>query len=160
MWRLQSAAMAADTPILDAHIHQWVMQAMPREVWIFVKLFGWNNSVKEAAAKLLFPESKLGFFGKIDYVTNDYLNDHYRAELGLLASRFLGAVHVEAGRRAKKHIDVVGETEWLEQLDPDASTLRAFVGSVAGFDELLANRAEEEKQLFFNGVARDFYRID
>jgi len=70
------------------------------------------------------------------------------------------AVHVEAGRRAKKHIDVVGETEWLEQLDPDASTLRAFVGSVAGFDELLANRAEEEKQLFFNGVARDFYRID
>ena len=121
--------MAADTPILDAHIHQWVMRAMPREVWIFVKLFGWNNSVKEAAAKLLFPESTLRFFGKIDYATNDYLNDHYRAELGSLASRFLGAVHVEAGRRAKKHIDVVGETEWLEQLDPDASTLKTFVGS-------------------------------
>jgi predicted TIM-barrel fold metal-dependent hydrolase len=31
---------------------------------------------------------------------------------------------------------------------------------VAALDELLANRPEEEKQLFFNGVARNFYRID
>ena len=30
---------------------------------------------------------------------------------------------------------------------------------VAGLDELLDNRTEEEKRLFFNGVARDFYRI-
>ena len=127
--RLQSGAMAVDTPILDAHMHQWVMRAMPRKVSIFVKLFGWNNFVKEAAAKLLFPKSTLRFFGKIDYVSNDYLMEDYLAESGSLASRFLGAVHVEAGWRAKKHIDVVGETEWLEQLDPDASTLKAIVGS-------------------------------
>jgi predicted TIM-barrel fold metal-dependent hydrolase len=31
---------------------------------------------------------------------------------------------------------------------------------VAALDELLQSRTEEEKQLFFNGVARDFYRID
>ena len=31
---------------------------------------------------------------------------------------------------------------------------------VAALDELLANRTEEEKQLFFKGVARNFYRIN
>jgi len=36
----------------------------------------------------------------------------------------------------------------------------SYQNLVAALDELLANRTEEEKQLFFNGGARDFYRID
>jgi predicted TIM-barrel fold metal-dependent hydrolase len=121
--------MAADTPILDAHIHQWDLRATPRAQSILVKFFGWNPSLLETVAELLFPKSLLRFLGKIDYAKNDYLIDDYRVELDSLASRFLGAVHVEAGWKAKKHTDVVGETVWLEQLDPDASTIKAFVGS-------------------------------
>jgi len=122
--------MAADTAILDAHMHQWDLRATPRgAVSIFVKLFGWNNALKEGAAKLMFPKSQLRFVGRIDYVTNDYLIEDYRADLGSLASRFLGAVHVEASWKAKKHVDFVDETAWLERLDPDASTIKAFVGS-------------------------------
>jgi predicted TIM-barrel fold metal-dependent hydrolase len=79
--------------------------------------------------KLLFPKSSLRFVGNIDYVSNDYRIQDYRADLGPLAARFLGAVHVEAGWKVKRHLDLVGETAWLEQLDPDASTLKAFVGS-------------------------------
>jgi len=122
--------MAADTPIVDAHMHQWDLRRTPRgAVSIFVKLFGWNDALKEAAANLMFQKSQLRFVGKIDYVANDYLIEDYRADLGTLASRFLGAVHVEASWKAKKHIDFVGETAWLERLDPDASTYKAIVGS-------------------------------
>jgi predicted TIM-barrel fold metal-dependent hydrolase len=86
-----------DTPILDAHMHQWDLRKTPRgAVSAFVKLFGWSDSLKRRAAKLLFPQSQLRFVGKIDHVTNDYLIDDYRADLGSLASRFLGTVHVEA----------------------------------------------------------------
>ena len=35
---------------------------------IFLKLFGWNDVVKEVAARLMFPKSQLRFVGKIDYV--------------------------------------------------------------------------------------------
>ena len=119
-----------DTPILDAHMHQWDLRKTPRgAVSAFVKLFGWSDSLKRRAAKLLFPQSQLRFVGKIDHVTNDYLIDDYRADLGSLASRFLGTVHVEASWKAKKHGDFVGETAWLDQLDPDASTIKGFVGS-------------------------------
>ncbi len=122
--------MTADTPIVDAHMHQWDLRGTPRgAVSIFVKLFGWNDALKEAAASLMFPKSQLRFVGKIDYVSNDYLIEDYRADLGTLASRFLGAVHVEANWKAKKHIDFASETAWLERLDPDASTYQAFVGS-------------------------------
>jgi predicted TIM-barrel fold metal-dependent hydrolase len=146
--------MAAETPILDAHIHQWDLRSTPREASIFVKLFGWNNSLKEAAAKLLFPKSTLRFFGKIDYAANDYLIDHYRADLGSLASRFLGAVHVEAGWKSKKHIDVIGETAWLEQIDSDASTIKAFVGSAEldrpDLEKVLQGHAEASTR--FRGI--------
>jgi len=121
--------MAADTPILDAHMHQWDLRSNPSEAAILVKLFGWNDFVKEWVARLLFPESTFRFVGKLDYVSNDYLIEDYRAELGLLASRFLGTVYVEAIWKAKKHIDLVGETEWVERLDPGASTFKALVGS-------------------------------
>jgi predicted TIM-barrel fold metal-dependent hydrolase len=111
-------------------MHQWDLRGTPRgAVSIFVKLFGWNDTLKEAAASLMFPKSQLRFVGKIDYVANDYLIEDYRADLGSLASRFLGEVHVEESWKAKMHIDFVGETAWLERLDPDASTYKAVVGS-------------------------------
>ena len=121
--------MAADTPILDAHMHQWDLRSNPSEAAILIKLFGWNDSVKERVAKLLFPKSTFRFVGKTDYVLNDYLIDDYRAELGSLASRFLGTVYVEAIWKTKRHIDLVGETAWVERLDPGASIHKAFVGS-------------------------------
>jgi predicted TIM-barrel fold metal-dependent hydrolase len=93
--------MAADTPILDSHIHQWDLRATPPAQSILVKLFGWNPSLLETVAKLLFPKSLLRFFGKIDYATNDYLIEDYRADLGWLASRFFGAVHVEGPGKQK-----------------------------------------------------------
>jgi predicted TIM-barrel fold metal-dependent hydrolase len=145
--------MTADTPILDAHMHQWDLRATPRgAVSIFVKLFGWNDSLKEGAAKLMFPKSQLRFVGKIDYVANDYLIEDYRIDSGSLASRFLGAVHVEANWKAKKHIDVASETAWLERLDPDASTIKAFVGSA----EL--DRSDLEKVLQAHEAASTRFR--
>ena len=61
-------------------------------------------------------------------MSNDYLIQDYRAELGQLASRFLGTVYVEAIWKAKKHIDLARETVWVEGLDPGASTYKAIRG--------------------------------
>lgn len=147
--------MAADVPILDAHMHQWDLRATPRgAVSIFVKLFGWNDVVKETAAKLMFPRSQLRFVGKVDYVGNDYLIENYRGDVGSLASRFWGAVHVEASWKAKEHMGLVGETAWLERLDPEASTLKAFVGSAEldrpDLEDVL--KAHETASARFRGV--------
>jgi len=146
--------MAANTPILDAHMHQWDLRSNPSDGAILVKLFGWNDSVKEAAAKLLFPKSTLRFVGKIDYVSNDYLIQDYRAELGQLASRFLGTVYVEAIWKAKKLIDLARETVWVEGLDPGASTYKAIVASAElerpGLGELL--QAHEGASTRFRGI--------
>jgi L-fuconolactonase len=146
--------MTADTPILDAHMHQWDLRSNPSDAGILVKLFGWNDSVKEGAAKLLLPKSTLRFVGKIDYVSNDYLVEDYRAELGQLVSRFLGTVYVEAIWKTKKHIDLARETAWVEQLDPGASTYKAIVGKAEldrpDFEELL--QAHEGASTRFRGI--------
>jgi predicted TIM-barrel fold metal-dependent hydrolase len=146
--------MTADTPILDAHMHQWDLRSNPSEAAILVKLFGWNDSVKEWVAKLLFPKSTLRFVGKIDYVSNDYLIEDYRAELGQLASRFLGTVYVEAIWKAKKHIDLARQTAWVERLDPGASIYKAIVASAElerrDLGELL--QAHEGASTRFRGI--------
>jgi predicted TIM-barrel fold metal-dependent hydrolase len=146
--------MTADTPILDAHMHQWDLRSNPNDAALLVKLFGWNDSVKEWVGKLLFPKSTLRFVGKIDYVSNDYLIEEYRAELGQLASRFLGTVYVEAIWKTKRHIDLAGETAWVEQLDRGASTYRAIVGKAElerpDLEELL--QAHEGASARFRGI--------
>ena len=119
--------MAANTPILDAHMHQWDLRSNPSDAAILVKLFGWNDSLKEWVGKLLFPKSTLRFVGKIDYVSNDYLIHAYRAELGLLASRFLGTVYVEAIWNATNHIAFARQTGWVAQPDQATSHYKVTV---------------------------------
>jgi predicted TIM-barrel fold metal-dependent hydrolase len=135
-------------------MHQWDLRSNPSDAALLVKLFGWNDSVKQWVGKLLFPKSTLRFVGKIDYVSNDYLIEDYRAELGSLASRFLGTVYVEAIWKAKKHIELARQTAWVEQLDAGASIYKAIVASAElerlDLEELL--QAHEGASSRFRGI--------
>jgi predicted TIM-barrel fold metal-dependent hydrolase len=75
------------------------------------------------------PKPLVDFVGRGEYALEAYLPDDLRADLRRHRDRLVGVVHVQAGWKGKRHIDVVGETRWLESIDPRGDTIRAIVGA-------------------------------
>ncbi len=61
----------SECPIIDAHVHLWHLRATPREASSFVKLFGWNRTLRYWFAMRLFPRDAADFFGGPDVVLED-----------------------------------------------------------------------------------------
>ena len=120
----------SDAPeILDSHVHQWDPRTTPREATLAVKLFGWNPRLLDFVVRLAMPKPLVDFVGRGEYALNAYLPDDLRADLGRQLDRLVGVVHVQAGWKGKRHLDVVGETRWLESIDPGGDTIRGIVGA-------------------------------
>ena len=117
-------------PLIDSHIHLWDPYRTPRPATPLVKALGWNRRLLHGAAKLAIPKESLDFIGKPDYVSSRYLKPQYEQDIvGLtaLGYEFRGAVHVEAGWKAKSAIGLADETAWLESSAADCLT--AIVGA-------------------------------
>lgn len=114
--------------ILDAHVHQWDPRKTPRPVTPLVKLLGWNHRLLVRVGKALFPRPLVDFVGTPEHALSAYLPPQLREDWGDYAERIDGVVHVQAMWRARKHMDMVGETRWLQALDPEAATIKAIVG--------------------------------
>jgi len=118
-----------NTPILDAHVHQWDPRGTPREVTTAVKLLGWSPRLLDKVLRVAIPKPLIDFVGKADHALADYLPADLRQDWAGHASRLEGVVHVQAGWKAKSHRGVVDETRWLERIDPKGETIRAIVGA-------------------------------
>lgn len=120
----------SDAPkILDSHVHQWDPRTTPREASLAVKLFGWNPRLLDFIVRLVMPKALVDFVGPGEHVLNAYLPEDLRADLANYRERLAGIIHVQAGWKGKKHIDVVDETRWLESIDPHGETIRGIVGA-------------------------------
>ncbi len=115
--------------IVDSHVHQWDPRTTPREASVAVKLFGWNPRLLDFIVRHAMPKPLVEFVGRGEYVLKAYLPSDLRADWGRHQDRLQGIVHVQAGWKGKRHIDVVDETRWLESIDPAATTIRAIVGA-------------------------------
>ncbi len=94
-----------------------------------VKLFGWNARLLDFVVRMAMPKPLIDFVGRGEYVLNPYLPDELAADWGPHRHRLAGIVHVQAGWKGKRHIDVVGETRWLESVDPGGKVIRGIVGA-------------------------------
>ncbi|MEM9729790.1 MAG: amidohydrolase family protein [Myxococcota bacterium] len=121
--------MPEQTAILDSHIHQWDPRTTPREATPAVKLFGWNPRLLDWVVRLAMPKPLIDFVGRGEYALNEYLPTDLRTDWGRHRNRIRGVIHVQAGWKGKRHIDVVGETRWLEGIDPGANTILGIVGA-------------------------------
>ena len=119
----------SDAPILDAHVHQWDPRTTPREATAVVKLFGWSPRLLDFVVRRGMPKALIDFVGRREYALAEYLPAQLRADWGPYAQRVIGVVHVQAGWKGKNHSDVVGETTWLESIDPAGEVIRAIVGA-------------------------------
>lgn len=120
----------SDAPeILDSHVHQWDPRTTPREATLAVKLFGWNPRLLDFVVRLAMPKPLVDFVGRGEFALNAYLPDGLQADWGRHRGRLVGVVHVQAGWKGKRHMDVVGETRWLESIDPGGDTIRGIVGA-------------------------------
>lgn len=117
------------TTILDSHIHQWDPRTTPREATLAVKLFGWSPRLLDWVVRVGMPKPLVDFVGRGEYALNEYLPADLKADWARHRDRVAGVVHVQAGWKGKRHIDVVGETRWLEQIDPGANTIVGIVGA-------------------------------
>lgn len=89
-----------------------------------VKLLGWSKWTLHVIGPKLFPREVLAFAGDTQYVTSDYLPEHWRADIGGFESR--GYIHVQTPWLEKGPLGHVGETRWLEQVcGPDLLKLVA-----------------------------------
>jgi predicted TIM-barrel fold metal-dependent hydrolase len=115
--------------IVDSHVHHWDPRTTPREASVAVKLFGWNPRLLDFVVRMAMPKPLVDFVGRSEYVLNPYLPSDLRTDWGRHHHRLQGVVHVQAGWKGKRHIDVVDETRWLERIDPEGTTIRAIVGA-------------------------------
>ncbi|MBW2510255.1 MAG: amidohydrolase family protein [Deltaproteobacteria bacterium] len=115
--------------IIDSHVHQWDPRTTPREASVAVKLFGWSPRLLDFVVRHAMPKALVDFVGRGEYVLNPYLPGDLRSDWGRHQARLRGVVHVQAGWKGKRHIDVVDETRWLERIDPEGRTIRAIVGA-------------------------------
>ena len=121
--------MSLSPPIVDSHVHQWDPRTTPREASLAVKLFGWSPRLLDFVVRHAMPKPLVDFVGRGDYVLKPYLPSDLRSDWGPHENRLRGIVHVQAGWKGKRHIDVVDETRWLERIDPEGTTIRAIVGA-------------------------------
>ncbi|MGB5810974.1 MAG: amidohydrolase family protein [Polyangiales bacterium] len=121
--------MTSTTRILDSHVHQWDPRTTPREATMAVKLFGWSPRLLDFVVRVGMPKPLVDFVGRGEYALNAYLPADLREDWAEHAPRLLGVVHVQAGWKGKAHRDVVGETHWLETIDPEGTIIRAIVGA-------------------------------
>ncbi len=115
--------------IVDSHVHQWDPRTTPREASLAVKLFGWSPRLLDFVVRHAMPKPLVDFVGRGEYVLKPYLPSDLRADWRQHQDRLQGIVHVQAGWKGKRHIDVVDETRWLESIDPTGTTIRAIVGA-------------------------------
>ncbi len=121
--------MSTAPAIIDSHVHQWDPRTTPREASLAVKLFGWSPRLLDFVVRHAMPKPLVDFVGRGEYALNPYLPTDLRADWGRHQHRLEGIVHVQAGWKGKRHIDVVDETRWLETIDPAGTTIRAIVGA-------------------------------
>ena len=115
--------------IIDSHVHQWDPRTTPREASLAVKLFGWSPRLLDFVVRRAMPKPLVDFVGRGEYALNPYLPSDLRTDTGRHEDRLRGIVHVQAGWKGKRHVDVVDETRWLERIDPEGTTIRAIVGA-------------------------------
>ncbi|MEM7434820.1 MAG: amidohydrolase family protein [Myxococcota bacterium] len=115
--------------ILDAHVHQWDPRTTPREATVAVKLFGWSPRLLDFVVRVGMPKPLVDFVGRGEYALNPYLPKQLAEDWAAHRDRVQGIVHVQAGWKGKRHVDVVGETRWLDSIDPSGATIRAIVGA-------------------------------
>ena len=115
--------------ILDSHVHQWDPRTTPREASLAVKLFGWSPRLLDFVVRHAMPKPLVDFVGRGEYALKPYLPTDFRTDLGRYQDRLQGIVHVQAGWKGRRHIDLADETRWLESIDPGGKTIRAIVGA-------------------------------
>lgn len=119
-----------DAPtIVDSHVHQWDPRTTPREATLAVKLFGWNPRLLDWVVRVGMPRPLIDFVGRGEYALNEYLPADLQTDFAQHRSRITGVIHVQAGWKGKRHLDVVGETRWLESIDPSSATIAGIVGA-------------------------------
>lgn len=120
--------MAADLPVLDAHVHFWDPRTTPRAVSGAVKLFGWNRWLMRTVAPRLFPRAAREFVGHTEHVMSAFLPDALGAEQAGVDVR--GVVHVQAGWMGKGPLGSADETRWVDALT-GAPRVLGIVGHAA-----------------------------
>ena len=124
-----------DFHIIDPHIHQWDLKNTPRVLSLPKQLLGWHRGLYEGVLKVAAKKSDRDYVGKVDYVAHDYLPKDYTQDAASL--NISHVVHVEAKWMAKKPMDVVNETRWVQQLfEASSNPCRVDLGAIVGCVEL------------------------
>lgn len=132
----------SDYQVIDPHIHQWDLTNTPRVLSLPKKLLGWNKRLYEGVLNVAAKKSDRDYVGKVDYVGYDYLVDDYADDAKNLNVSHI--VHVEAKWMAKKPLDVVDETRWVDQLyQPPGNRTGIKLGGIVGYTELRDPAAPE-----------------
>jgi L-fuconolactonase len=101
--------------LIDSHIHQWDPYNTPHSAKLAVKLFGKHPHVLDKVVRFVKSKPLIETLGLTDHVTSAYLPTDYSHDLGFYTAKQV--VHVEASWHDHKGKGVVGETEFIENLD-------------------------------------------
>lgn len=130
---LQTAVMLATWPdgIIDPHIHQWdpltTERVQSKEARLVRALPRIPRFMGAVAARV-----DREFIGHPHHVLKPYLPDTYRRDTASVPVQQV--VHIEAEWPAERHLDTVGETEWLASLPFGRDGLPRLGAIVVGVD--------------------------
>lgn len=116
---VRSPTVTSDTDlprIIDPHVHLWDPRTTPRQITPLVKLVGRWPRLLEKLARAATPGPLIDFVGDPQHVLSAHLTDDFSRDAG--HHHVAGIVHVEAGWTARGTLGPVGETRWLDHLDP------------------------------------------
>lgn len=111
-----------DFAIIDAHIHQWDPYHTPHAATLAVKLFGKSPYLLDKVVRLAKPKDLIDSLGLTQHMTSPYLPQNYKKDIGQYHVEKV--VHVEANWHNQKGKGVVGETQFIESLPFNSSTVK------------------------------------